>query len=480
MTAVTGADLAALEAAAALGAAAPDDRAPVHRLERLFDPGTVVHRPAVEGSGVGWATGRMAGVAAVGFSTDPRTMGGALGAAGCGVIVAAVEEARARRVPVVGIWHSGGARLGEGVRSLDGMGRVFAATVRASGEIPQLSVVIGPAAGGAAYGPALTDVVVIAPTGRLFVTGPDVVRSVTGEQVDMESLGGPRLHGERSGVAHVLAVDVEDAYERTRRLVGLVGGPRRPAFPGPEERPDPGALLPASRVRAYDVRPVLAALLDGPPEELQARWARNVVTGFARLGGRTVGVVANNPLRKGGCLDSLSAEKAARFVRLCDQLGVPLLVVVDVPGYLPGLDQERDGVVRRGAKLLHAFADASVPRITLITRKAYGGAYIAMNGRSLGATAVFAWPDAEVAVMSAVAAVGVLHRRVLGAVAGEERARMVTRLADEHRRETGGVARAVELGLVDEIVAPADTRARLIRAFAAAPAGRGRHRNIPL
>ncbi len=465
---------------AVLEAAAPDERDPVHRLELLFDPGTAVHRAPVEGAGVRHASGRVAGVPAVAFATDPRTMGGALGAAGCAVIVTAIDEARARRVPVVGIWHSGGARLGEGVRSLDGMGRVFAAITRASGEVPQLSMVVGPAAGGAAYGPALTDVVVVAPTGRLFVTGPDVVRSVTGEQVDMESLGGPRLHGERSGVAHVVADDVQDAYARTRRLVGLVGAPRRPAWRGPEARPDPGALLPANRARAYDVRPVLAALLDGPPEELQARWARNVVTGFARLGGGTVGVVANNPLRKGGCLDSLSAEKAARFVRLCDQLGVPLLVVVDVPGYLPGLDQERDGVVRRGAKLLHAFADARVARITLITHKAYGGAYIAMNGRSLGATAVFAWPNAEVAVMSAVAAVGVLHRRVLGAVAGDERDRMVTRLAEEHRREAGGVTRAVELGLVDEIVAPADTRRRLIRAFAAAPAGRGRHRNIPL
>jgi acetyl-CoA/propionyl-CoA carboxylase carboxyl transferase subunit len=457
-----------------------DERDPVVRLHRLLDPGSVEPRPADPAAGVVRAAGTLAGVPVVAFGTDPRVMGGALGAAGCDVIVAAVDEARRRRVPVGGLWHSGGARLGEGVRSLDGMGRVFAATVRASGEVPQLSVVLGPAAGGAAYGPALTDVVVVAPTGRLFVTGPDVVRSVTGEQVDMESLGGPRLHGERSGVAHVVATDEADAYERVRRLVGLLGPGGRDYRPDPGPHPDPGALLPPSPARAYDVRPLLRALLDDPLEELQARWARNVVTGFGRLGGGPVGVVANNPLRKGGCLDSLAAEKAARFVRLCDQLGVPLLVVVDVPGYLPGLDQERDGVVRRGAKLLHAFADASVPRVTLITRKAYGGAYIAMNGRSLGATAVFAWPAAEVAVMSAVAAVGVLHRRVLGAVTGDERAALVTRLADEHRREAGGVARAVELGLVDEIVAPAATRDRLIRAFGSAPVVRGRHRNIPL
>jgi acetyl-CoA/propionyl-CoA carboxylase carboxyl transferase subunit len=459
-----------------------DERDPRARIGRLLDPGTAVTTAAADGVATG--SGRVHGVEVRVFATDPRERGGALGGAGCARIAATVDEARHRGVPVVGVWHSGGARLTEGVGSLDGMGRVFAAMVRASGRVPQLSLVVGPAAGGAAYGPALTDVVVLAPAGRLFVTGPDVIRSVTGEDVDMEALGGPRAHGERSGVAHVVADDVEDAYRRTRALVALAGAPGR-VRPGCGAPPgaDPGAVLPRRRARAYDVRPLLARLLDAPGgelQELQRRWARNVVTGFGRLGGGTVGVVANDPLRKGGCLDAAAAEKAARFVRLCDQLGVPLLVVVDVPGFLPGVDEEWGGVVRRGAKLLHAFADASVPRVTLITRKAYGGAYIAMNGRCLGASAVFAWPDAEIAVMSPVAAVRVLHRRELAAADPAEHPALEARLAAEHERATGGVDRAVELGLVDEIVAPAATRDRLAAAFAACAPDRGRHRNIPL
>jgi acetyl-CoA/propionyl-CoA carboxylase carboxyl transferase subunit len=233
--------------------------------------------------------------------------------------------------------------------------------------------------------------------------------------------------------------------------------------------------------RAYDVHPLIADLLDdGTGVELHAKWAPNIVTTLGRLGGRTVGVIANNPLRLGGCLESLSAEKAARFVRMCDALGVPLVVVVDVPGYLPGVGQEWDGVVRRGAKLLHAFAEACVPRVTLVTRKAYGGAYIAMNSRALGATRVFAWPDAEVAVMGAVAAVRILHRRRLAEVDSGNRAQIELELAAEHERMAGGVERAIELGVVDEVVDPALTRSAVAHAIAAAPARRGQHNNIPL
>ena len=232
--------------------------------------------------------------------------------------------------------------------------------------------------------------------------------------------------------------------------------------------------------RAYDVHPLLAGLLDEPGIELHPRWAPNVVTMLGRLAGRSVGVVANNPLRLGGCLDATSAEKAARFVRMCDAFGVPLVVVVDVPGYLPGVGQEWDGVVRRGAKLLHAFAEATVPRVTLVTRKAYGGAYIAMNSRSLGATKVFAWPGAEVAVMGAVAAIRILHRRTLADVPADQLHAAETRLAEEHEQEAGGLERARALGVIDQVIEPATTREALARAIAEAPQVRGRHGNIPL
>src|SRR5690606_22521229 len=246
------------------------------------------------------------------------------------------------------------------------------------------------------------------------------------------------------------------------------------------------ALLPDRPQRAYDVKPLLRAILDSNPdgstefEELQAKWAPNIVVGLGRLGGRSIGVIANNPLRLGGCLDASSAEKAARFVRMCDSFGVPLLVVVDVPGYLPGVDQEWGGVVRRGAKLLHAFGEAVVPRVTLVTRKSYGGAYIAMNSRALGATAVFAWPNAEVAVMGASAAVNILHRKKLAAAPPEERETLRAALIEEQTRVAGGVNRALEIGVVDEVIEPAKTRRRLAEAIAAAPAARGAHGNIPL
>jgi acetyl-CoA/propionyl-CoA carboxylase carboxyl transferase subunit len=346
--------------------------------------------------------------------------------------------------------------------------------------VPQISVVLGPSAGGAAYGPALTDIVIMAPEGRLFVTGPDVVRSVTGEDIDMESLGGPGTHGRKSGVVHIVADSEADAYARARHVTSLFSRPGIAGGAGLPDDPQIADLLPAERQRAYNVKPLIDRILDGPMEELQARWAPNVVVGLGRLAGRSVGVVANNPLRLGGCLDSTSAEKASRFVRLCDAFGIPLLVIVDVPGYLPGVGQEWDGVVRRGAKLLHAFAEAVVPRVTLVTRKSYGGAYIAMNARSLGATAVFAWPGAEVAVMGAKAAVGILHRKKLAAAAPGEREALHEQLAAEQERIAGGVARAVELGVVDEIINPSETRRRVAEALASAPAGRGAHGNIPL
>jgi acetyl-CoA/propionyl-CoA carboxylase carboxyl transferase subunit len=352
--------------------------------------------------------------------------------------------------------------------------------VRASGRVPQISVVLGPAAGGAAYGPALTDVVIMAGAGRIFVTGPEVVRSVTGEQVDMERLGGPEPHGRRSGVVHITTKDDASAYDEARKVAKLLGAQGRITPADAAEDRDLAAVMPAEAARAYDVKPVIKTLLDEPGVELHAKWAPNIVTTLGRFAGRTVGVIANNPLRLGGCLDATSAEKAARFVRMCDSLGVPLIVLVDVPGYLPGLGQEWDGVVRRGAKLLHAFSEAVVPRVTLVTRKAYGGAYIAMNSRSLGATAVYAWPNAEIAVMGASAAVNILHRKKLAAAPAEERDALRAKLVEEQLTDAGGVQRAVEIGVVDEVIKPAETRRRIAEAMAAAPAARGAHGNIPL
>jgi acetyl-CoA/propionyl-CoA carboxylase carboxyl transferase subunit len=458
---------------------APLGRDPQARLEALFDPGRLRLLAPADDSGILAAEGEIGGLPAVAFASDPRVQGGAMGTAGCAAIVAAYDHAIQAGAPVIGLWHSGGARLREGVESLHAVGLVFAAMTRASGQVPQISVVLGPAAGGAAYGPALTDLVILSDQGRIFVTGPDVVRSVTGEDVDMERLGGPEPHSRRSGVVHIVTASDAEALRQARELALLLGR-QEPASTAELPDADVAATLPESARRAYDVHPVLNNLLDAPPVELHPRWAPSIVTALGRLGGRTVGVVANNPLRLGGCLDATSAEKAARFVRMCDAFGVPLVVVVDVPGYLPGVGQEWDGVVRRGAKLLHAFAEATVPRVTLVTRKAYGGAYIAMNSRSLGATRVFAWPGAEVAVMGAVAAVRILQRRALAAAPPEKRHEVEAELAAEHERAAGGLDRAVALGVIDEVIEPVRTRQAIAAAIAAAPARRGQHGNIPL
>jgi acetyl-CoA/propionyl-CoA carboxylase carboxyl transferase subunit len=456
-----------------------DPRNPKFRLAALLDPGTMALLSPDDESGMMSAAGAINGSPVVAFCSDATVMGGAMGVEGCAVVVEAYRQAMVDRVPIIGIWHSGGARLADGVLSLHAVGQIFHAMTQASGKIPQISVVLGAAAGGAAYGPALTDVVIIAPTGRIFVTGPDVVRSVTGEDVDMLRLGGPDTHGRKSGVVHAVADNEADALVRARTVTTLLAAQGRV---GEVVDLDLNSLLPESPKRAYDVHPLIDGLLDEDSTfEMHARWAPNVTTAFGRLGGRTVGVVANNPLRLGGCLDSLSAEKAARFVRICDAFGVPIVVLVDLPGYLPGVGQEWDGVVRRGAKLLHAFAEASVPRVTLVTRKAYGGGYIAMNGRSLGATKVFAWPSAEIAVMGPVAAIRILHRRKLAEVPEDMLAQVETELAAEHKKLAGGIERAVEIGVVDEIIEPAVTRSAVAAAIREADTGvRGLHGNIPL
>lgn len=455
-----------------------DPRDPEHRLGLLLDPSSAAHDIPGAASAVTAVSGLVEGEPVVAYCMDARVMGGSLGSAEADTICAAIATAVHRGVPVIGIWHSGGAKLADGVDSMDGVGRMFAAMTAASGRVPQISVIVGPAAGAAAYGPALTDVVVMSGGGRAFVTGPEVIRSVTGEQVDMFTLGGPETHSRDSGVAHVVADSDEDALRRTRAIAGLLASSGREPVQAPTVR-DPGTLVPTSARQVYDVLPVIEAIVDGPPEQLHEKWAPNVVVALGRIGGRPIGVVANNPLRMGGCLDSAAAEKAARFVRMCDGQGVPLLCLVDVPGYLPGLQHERSGVVRRGAKLLHAFAEASVPRFTVILRKAYGGAYIAMNSRALGADRVFAWTNAEVAVMGAEAAVGILHRKRLAGTPDEQLPDLRETLVRQQREATT-LDRAVSLGVVDAVIEPVETRTCVIDALAELPRTRGRHGNIPL
>jgi len=460
-----------------------DLRDPIERLRILSDGGllAILH----SGDGAVSGIGRLGSTECVLFATDPRRSGGALGVEGCKTIVAAYQAALDRDVPIVGVWQSGGARLPEGAAGLNAVGSVFAAMTRASGIVAQVSIVLGAAAGGAAYGPALTDVVITGPDARVFVTGPDIVNRVTGETVDAETLGGPHVHAKSSGLSHIRATSNADAFRQARDVVALLSAAtpaqvlRPPAEPEPP-RDNPGDLLPTNIRRAYNVRPIITSLLDEPPTELQREWAPNMVTALGRLGGQPVGVIANNPIRLGGCLTGPASEKAARFVRLCDAFGLPIVVIVDVPGYLPGSKQETGGIVRRGAKLLHAFAAADVPRFTIITRKAYGGAYIAMNSRSLGASKVFAWPTAVVDVMSAQAAVHITRRRDIASVPEHGRDDAIKMFAAEHSELTGGLDRAVSDGLIDEVIDPASTRARLITLVEESTITRSRRKNIPL
>jgi acetyl-CoA/propionyl-CoA carboxylase carboxyl transferase subunit len=426
------------------------------------------------------ATGAIKGNQVIIFASDATKQGGALGADGAHVIVAAYKAAMAEQLPIIGIWHSGGARLSDGVSSLSAFGEVFSAMVAASGRIPQLSLILGPAAGGGAYGPALTDIVVLAPEGRIFVTGPGVVKSVTGEKIDIATLGGPDAHRKNSGVAHVIARSEEEAFKAIQDATSLLAN--LGSMNTNVTDTDLSTHVPGAHKRSYEVHPLINSILDADGEKLELlpMWAENMTTVLGRLGGASVGVIANNPAHIGGALDSSAGEKAARFVRTCDAFGIPLIVIADVPGFLPGAGQEWEGAVRRGAKLLHAFAEAVVPRVTLITRRAFGGAYVAMNSKSLGASKVFAWPTAEVSVMGAVAAVRVLNRRLLADLPEDQREATELTLAAEHDKVSGGISRAVEIGAVDEIIEPNKTRSALAKAISEAPHRRGSHGNIPL
>ena len=457
-----------------------DPRDPEARIQRLVDYGKFEFLVPRTDCGMIAVTGDIKGNKVVIFASDATIKSGALGVDGSKVIVTAYKAAMGAQVPIIGIWHSGGARLSDGVASLDAFGEVFQSMISASGRIPQLSLVLGPTAGGGAYGPALTDIVVLSPEGRIFVTGPDVVKSVTGEDIDMALLGGPEAHRKNSGLAHIIAPTEQEAIDDIRDLTALFAN--QGFMNADVEDFDLSQFIPESKVRTYEIHPLIDAILDKETEhiELLSMWAPNMTTIIGRLGGATVGVLANNPAHIAGVLDAAAGEKAARFVRTCDAFGIPLIVIADVQGFLPGAGQEWEGAVRRGAKLLHAFGEAVIPRVTLITRRAYGGAYVAMNSKALGATRVFAWPDAEVSVMGAVAAVRVLHRRILADLPAEQRDSMELELAAEHDKISGGVARAVEIGAVDEIIQPKQTRSALAKVIADAPHRRGAHGNIPL
>ena len=458
----------------------PDERlSALERLEVLCDPGSVdlvrtgvvsrrMGAKAAAGDGVLGCSGRVDGRPIYAFAQDPSFAGGSLGAAHAETICTVLRLAGRARVPAIGFVASAGARMQEGLHALGGYGRIFSEHVALSGVVPQISIVAGASAGGGSYAPALTDHVIMTREAAMFLTGPGVVAEVMGEDVDAAALGGPKVH-ERNGVCSLVAETDADAAWLARDLLDYLpqrAGERPTRWPvvaPPEFAPD--SVLPVSGRQVYDVREVARALVDGGRLlEVGGRWAKNIVTAYARLDGRAIGIVANQPRYLGGVLDAEAASKGARFVRTCDSFGLPLLVLVDTPGFMPGTKQEQAGVIRHGAKLVHAFAGATVPRITVLLRKAFGGAFIAMNSRDLGADLVLAWPGAQLGVMGAEQAVGIIERR---AIAGaDDPARERTRLGARYAAEHLGVERAVEDGFVDEVIPPSETRGRVVRKLA--------------
>jgi acetyl-CoA carboxylase carboxyltransferase component len=465
-------------------AVALDQRAsrlsPLERLEAVCDPGSVqvlrsrvaserLGDRALPGDGVVGATGMVGGRPIACYAEDGSFFGGSLGERHADTIVRVLEIAGRAGIPVVGFVESGGARMQEGTAALAGYGRIFRESVALGGVVPQISVVSGASAGGGAYSPALTDLILMTEDAAMFLTGPGVVREALGEDVDAVSLGGPRVH-ERNGVCHLVEADEAAAAVRVRELLAYLpsaAGEAAPVAPSREpELPDPGAVVPREPRSAYDIRLPMRALFDaGSVLELCPRWARNVVTALARLDGRPVAVIANQPRHLGGVLDAEASEKAARFIGFCSSFGLPLIAVVDTPGFMPGSRQEQAGVIRHGASLVRAFAAAPVPKLTVVLRKAYGGAYITMNSRDLGADLVVAWPDAELGIMSARAAVGIVHRRELRLARDPEAER--ARLADAYAERHLGAGAAAAAGFIDELVEPGETRERLAGALRA-------------
>jgi propionyl-CoA carboxylase beta chain len=448
------------------------------------------NRPYGDGvvTGYGTVDGRPVCV----FSQDFTVFGGSLGEVFGSKIVKVMDLAMKTGCPVIGINDSGGARIQEGVVALGLYADIFFRNVRASGVIPQISLILGPCAGGAVYSPAITDfTVMVDQTSHMFITGPDVIRTVTGEDVQMEELGGARTHNTRSGNAHYLATDESDAIDYVKALLSYLPSnnlDEPPTVDAPADL-DPSdvdlaldTLIPDSANQPYDMHTVVKATVEDFLE-VHPLYAPNILVGFGRVEGRPVGVVANQPMHFAGCLDIAASEKAARFVRTCDAFNIPVLTFVDVPGFLPGTDQEWGGIIRRGAKLIYAYAEATVPKVTVITRKAYGGAYDVMGSKHLGADMNFAWPTAQIAVMGAQGAVNILYRSELAKA--ENPAALRTELVDEYENTLANPYIAAERGYVDAVIAPSQTRAQVTKALRALRTKREtlppkKHGNIPL
>lgn len=445
-------------------------------------------------TGVGTIHGRNVAV----FSQDFTIFGGSLGEVAGEKIIKVMDHAIKTGVPMIGILDSGGARIQEGVVALGKYGEIFRRNTAASGVIPQISIVMGPAAGGAVYSPALTDfVIMVDKSSHMFVTGPDVIKTVTGEDVGFEELGGALTHNKVSGVSHYLASDEEDALDYARTLLSYLPQNNLAELPQFESEPELeitdadqrlNTVIPDSPNQPYDVKTIIEGIVDdGEFLEVQPLFAPNIVIGFARVEGRSVGIVANQPSSMAGTLNIDAGEKASRFVRFCDAFGIPILTLVDVPGYLPGTDQEWTGVIRRGAKLLYAYAEATVPLVTIITRKAYGGAYIVMGSKQLGADINLAWPTAEIAVMGGQGAVNILYRGEIKRAeeAGEDVAAVRARLASEYTYNVASPFLAAERGELDGVIEPAASRVSVIKALRALRTKRAsmppkKHGNIPL
>jgi len=483
------------------------------RIDLLFDAGTfeeidkfVTHRcrdfgmseQLIPGDGVVAGHGRINGRLAYAFAQDFTVFGGSLSETNAAKIVKIMDLAVKMGAPIVGLNDSGGARIQEGVLSLAGYADIFLRNTLASGVVPQISAIMGPCAGGAVYSPAITDfTVMVKETSYMFVTGPDVIRTVTHEQVTKEELGGAMTHNEKSGVAHFAVDSDQECIALIRELLSFLPNnnlddpPRVPADASAETSAETEAradalesIVPSSPNQPYDMRDVIEAVVDqGYLFEVHQHFARNLLVGFARLGGRPVGVVANQPAHLAGTLDIDASVKGARFVRFCDAFNIPLVTFEDVPGFLPGTVQEYGGIIRHGAKLLFAFAEATVPKLTVITRKAYGGAYCVMSSKHIRTDANFAWPTAEIAVMGAEGAVNILYKRELDAAADVAAARAAR--ITEYREKFANPYIAAERGFIDEIIRPRETRAKLITALATLETKRDKnppkkHGNIPL
>jgi len=447
-------------------------------------------RPLGDAVVTGWGT--IDGRGMFIFAEDFTRFGGSLGEVVADKICKVLDLALETGTPVIGLKDSGGARIQEGVLGLNGYGRIFERNVRASGVIPQISVIMGPCAGGAVYSPALTDFIYqVEGTSHLFITGPDVIKTVTGEDVSMDDLGGAHAHAGKSGVTHFVAQDDRDAMDEIRYLMSFLPSNNMevaPFFTPTDSRDrmdeDLTTIVPDSASQPYDVIEVIGSIVDdGEFYEVHEHWAGNIVIGFARLDGYTIGVVANQPAVLAGTLNIDASVKAARFVRFCDAFNIPLVTLVDVPGFLPGVDQEHDGIIRHGAKLLYAFSEATVPRITVIMRKAYGGAFLVMNSRAVRADLVFAWPSAEIAVMGAQGAVNVIHRREIAGAEDPEAER--AKLVSDYEEQFNNPYVAARYGLVDDVIEPRETRPKLIRALEMLRNKREtlppkKHGNIPL